>query len=41
LLPAERLDLVLSFAEAPGARRVDLTGRGRWAGRLGQLAFDA
>jgi tRNA threonylcarbamoyladenosine biosynthesis protein TsaE len=41
LLPAERLDLVLRFAEAPGARRVDLTGRGRWAGRLGQLAFDA
>ncbi len=38
LLPAERLDIALDFAARPGARRARLTGRGRWAGLLAELA---
>jgi tRNA threonylcarbamoyladenosine biosynthesis protein TsaE len=38
LLPAERLDVALGFLPDPQARCATLTGRGRWAGLLDQLA---
>ena len=38
LLPAERLDVALDFLAEPQARAVTLTGRGRWAGLLDQVA---
>ncbi|HXQ68013.1 MAG TPA: tRNA (adenosine(37)-N6)-threonylcarbamoyltransferase complex ATPase subunit type 1 TsaE [Alphaproteobacteria bacterium] len=37
LLPPERLDLALAFAEESDARCVRLTGHGRWARRLAEL----
>lgn len=37
LLPAERLELRLDFAEHPEARRVTLAGTGSWARRLRDL----
>jgi tRNA threonylcarbamoyladenosine biosynthesis protein TsaE len=37
LLPPERLDVALAFAERAHARRVRLTGHGRWARRLAEL----
>ena len=37
LLPPERLDLALAFAEESDARRVRLTGHGSWARRLAEL----
>ena len=37
LLPAERLDLGLGFAESPEARRADLQGHGAWRDRLPAL----
>lgn len=37
LLPAERLDLSLSFGDAPQARRAALVGHGAWADRLASL----
>lgn len=40
-LPAERLDLELTIAGEPGARRARLTGYGRWAGVLARLDIDA
>jgi len=38
LLPAERLDVALDFAAEPQARVATLTGRGRWAGLLDEVA---
>lgn len=38
LLPAERLDVALEFLPDPQARSAVLTGRGRWAGLLAQVA---
>lgn len=40
LLPAERLEIALDFAAAPGARTAALMPSGRWAKRLGALQFD-
>ncbi len=37
LLPADRLDLALDFADDAGARTATLTGHGGWAGRLDGL----
>jgi len=37
LLPPERLDVALAFAEESDARRVRLTGHGRWARQLAEL----
>jgi tRNA threonylcarbamoyladenosine biosynthesis protein TsaE len=37
LLPAERLDVRLFFAEDAGGRRVELLGHGGWAARLGEF----
>ena len=37
LLPPERLDVTLAFAEESDSRRVRLTGHGRWAKRLAEL----
>jgi tRNA threonylcarbamoyladenosine biosynthesis protein TsaE len=37
LLPAERLDVALDFVSDPQARTAVLTGRGRWAGLLGEV----
>jgi tRNA threonylcarbamoyladenosine biosynthesis protein TsaE len=38
LLPRQRLDIAFEFAGAPGARRLRLEGRGRWAGLLSRIA---
>jgi tRNA threonylcarbamoyladenosine biosynthesis protein TsaE len=38
LLPAERLDVALDFVSDPQSRAVILTGRGRWAGLLHEVA---
>ena len=40
LLPAERLDLELTYGAAPTARRARLTGHGSWAPRLADLLPD-
>jgi len=40
LLPAERLDLVLSYGAGPDARHASLGGGGDWPGRLRMLAPD-
>lgn len=37
LLPADRLDLDLSFDKQPGRRVARITGTGRWAGRVAGL----
>jgi tRNA threonylcarbamoyladenosine biosynthesis protein TsaE len=37
LLPADRLDIAISFGATPGARRASLTGYGAWADRLEPL----
>ena len=37
LLPADRLDIAISFGAASGARRAALTGHGGWAARLKTL----
>ncbi len=37
LLPLERLDVVLDFADAPQARVATLRGRGRWAKLLDEI----
>ena len=37
LLPGDRLDVVLAYAEAPDSRSVTLAGHGPWAGRLGEV----
>jgi tRNA threonylcarbamoyladenosine biosynthesis protein TsaE len=34
LLPADRLDIAISFSTSPSARRASLTGYGTWADRL-------
>jgi tRNA threonylcarbamoyladenosine biosynthesis protein TsaE len=34
LLPADRLDITISFGPTPGGRRIGLTGYGGWADRL-------
>lgn len=41
LLPADRLDVRLSFASDPEARQAELVGRGDWAVRLGALNVHA
>jgi len=41
LLPDQRLDLHLSFADSPNARTARLVGRGNWADRLAGLLPDA
>jgi len=38
LLPATRLDIMLRFADAPGARHADLVGHGAWAARIDRIA---
>ena len=38
LLPRERLDLALDYAERPEARRCRLAGHRSWTGRLAELA---
>ena len=38
LLPATRLDIMLRFADAPGARHADMVGRGAWAARIDRIA---
>jgi tRNA threonylcarbamoyl adenosine modification protein YjeE len=38
LLPRERLDVALAFAADPEARDATLTGRGRWAALVEELA---
>jgi len=38
LLPTARLDVALEFLSDPRGRAVTLTGRGRWAGLLDQVA---
>ncbi len=38
LLPADRLEIALDFADQPTARRVRLEGRGRWARLLPEIA---
>jgi tRNA threonylcarbamoyladenosine biosynthesis protein TsaE len=38
LLPVARLDVALEFLPDPGARRATLTGRGRWAGLVPEVA---
>ncbi|MGE0255839.1 MAG: tRNA (adenosine(37)-N6)-threonylcarbamoyltransferase complex ATPase subunit type 1 TsaE [Alphaproteobacteria bacterium] len=38
LLPADRLDVRLDFADAETARRLTLTGSGRWAAQLDAIA---
>lgn len=38
LLPRERLEIAFDFAASPTARRLRLTGRGRWAELLRDLA---
>ena len=40
LLPRERLDLLLSFGAAPGARRAEIRGHGGWAERLKRLDLE-
>ena len=40
LLPADRLDLALAYADAPDSRRVRLEGQGRWRARLAAIAAD-
>lgn len=40
-LPAERLDLVLDFAERPEARRAELRGGDGWRARLAEAGMDA
>ena len=40
LLPADRLDLHLEFADAPDARRAELVGHGSWGRRLKGLRHD-
>ena len=37
VLPSERLDVLLSFGAAAGARRAELRGRGDWAARLKRI----
>ena len=37
LLPADRLDIAISFGASPNARRATLTGHGGWATRLDPL----
>jgi tRNA threonylcarbamoyladenosine biosynthesis protein TsaE len=37
LLPADRLEIALDFADRPTARRVRLEGRGRWARLLPEI----
>lgn len=39
-LPANRLDISLSFANTPTARRISLTGNDNWAGRLEAIGDD-
>ena len=41
LMPAERLEIALSFAADPDARGAVLTGYGTWQGRLNELELDA
>ncbi len=38
LLPRERLEIAFDFTDSPTARRLRLTGRGRWAELLPDLA---
>ena len=38
LLPADRLEIALDFADQPTARKVRLEGRGRWARLLPEIA---
>ncbi len=40
LLPADRLDLVLSPGPGPDERIAELTGHGAWADRLEELSDD-
>jgi tRNA threonylcarbamoyladenosine biosynthesis protein TsaE len=37
LLPADRLDIAISFGPTPETRRISLTGHGGWAARLAPL----
>ncbi len=39
LLPPDRLDVALGFAESEGARHVALTGRGGWEKRLAEAGL--
>ncbi len=36
-VPADRLEVRLGYAEAPGARAVELAGFGAWRGRLAEI----
>lgn len=38
LLPADRLDIVLAFGEAPGTRTASIAGTGKWADRVARLS---
>lgn len=37
LLPGDRLDVALAYADTPDSRRVTLSCHGAWAGRLGEI----
>ena len=37
LLPGDRLDVALAYADTPDSRSVTLAGHGTWAGRLGKV----
>ncbi len=39
-LPADRLDIELSYGDSSDGRRVELRGHGRWAGRLKEAGDD-